>query len=256
MSVVRRTATDAGGRVALVIDRPRGNVLTRETLTELGEAIAVARADRVLRLLTIEGAGPDFSFGASVEEHRAASVGPTLAALHAVIRDLLDLPAPTAAIVRGRCLGGGLEVVLACDLVFAEAGATLGVPEVSLGVFPPAAAALLPARIGASRAAGVILSGGSRPAAWWRDAGLVECVADPGMLAAEVDAWYAAACARRSAVALGHAAQAARLTLRRAVLPALEELEHQYLDGLMASADAGEGIEAFLDKRAPRWRHA
>ena len=96
-----------------------------------------------------------------------------LPAFHRLIADLLDAPCPTAAIVRGRCLGGGFEVALACDLVFASHDAKLGVPEVSLGVFPPAAAALLPLRVGASRASRAVLTGEALPADWWEQAGLV-----------------------------------------------------------------------------------
>jgi cyclohexa-1,5-dienecarbonyl-CoA hydratase len=167
----------------------------------------------------------------------------------------MDVPAPTAALVRGRCLGGGFEVALACDLIFAGTTAMLGVPEVSLGVFPPAAAALLPLRVGATRAASAVLTGRTASADTWAAAGLIELTAPPQELEAAVDHWFDANLAPRSAVALGCAALATRATSRRQLDTVLPELETLYLDRLMRSRDAVEGIEAFLEKRPPVWSH-
>jgi len=256
MTWVTAARLDDGGRVAIQIDRPKGNVLTAEVIGELRRALAEASAARGTRLITISGAGPDFSFGASVEEHTPQQIERTLPQLHGLIRDLLALPAVTAAVVRGRCLGGGFEVALACDLVFAADDARLGVPEIALGVFPPAAAALLPLRVGTSRATSAILCGDARPASWWHAAGLIERLAPAGALDEDVAGWYRSTLATRSGASLGQAAVASRVQLRHAVLPALEELERQYLHRLMRTADAVEGIAAFLERRPPSWRHA
>src|SRR4029453_16522162 len=114
-----------------------------------------------LKLVTFEGAGADFSFGASIPEHAPAEIGRVLPEAHALIYALLDLPVVTAALVRGRCLGGGFEIALACDFIFAEQSAVFGLPEIALGVFPPAASALLPARVGTARATGASVTGKS-----------------------------------------------------------------------------------------------
>src|SRR4029453_19026926 len=145
-----------------------------------------------LKLVTFEGAGADFSFGASIPEHAPAEIGRVLPEAHALINALLDLPVVTAALVRGRCLGGGFEIALACDLIFAEQSAVFGLPEVTLGVFPPAAAALLPARIGTARAPSAILSGKPLPASDWHAAGLLEAVVPDGSLDGEVERWFEA----------------------------------------------------------------
>jgi cyclohexa-1,5-dienecarbonyl-CoA hydratase len=253
---VRTEVTHDGARLRLLLDRPKANIVSLEMIGALRRVLADLPGRPALRLLTIEGAGDHFSYGASVEEHAPPLIDRVLSELHGLVRDLLAAPVPTLAVVRGRCLGGGLELVLACDLVFAAEEAVLGVPEIQLGVFPPAAAALLPARIGASRATVAVLQGETFPARWWEAAGLVARVAPGAALEAEVDRWFEQYAAPRSAVALGFAARAARQALRQVAEPALAELERLYLEQLMRTHDAAEGIAAFVAKRAPRWRHA
>ena len=137
-------------QVSLTEDQSRAafrlsHIITADMVAALTQALESLADSPHLKLVTIEGAGPDFSFGASVPEHAPGEIDRVLPAMHALIYALLDFPAVTAAIVRGRCLGGGFELALACDFVFAERDATFGLPEIALGVFPPAASALLPA---------------------------------------------------------------------------------------------------------------
>ncbi|HEX5476016.1 MAG TPA: enoyl-CoA hydratase/isomerase family protein [Vicinamibacterales bacterium] len=242
-----------GTRASLRLFHPKGNIITLEMVQALETALDALAEQPHLKLLTIEGAGDDFSFGASVPEHAPGAIDRALPAMHALIERLLAVPAVTAAIVRGRCLGGGFELALACDFVFAADAAVLGLPEVALGVFPPAASALLPVRIGAARATRAIVTGASRPASEWLDAGLVEFIAASDSLDAEVTRWFDLHLAPRSATALRYAAAAARLGLAAHVRGVLPELERLYLKDLMQTADAAEGIAAFLDKRPPRW---
>jgi cyclohexa-1,5-dienecarbonyl-CoA hydratase len=239
----------------LIIDRPKGNIISLQVITDLRKALA-SITDRHVKLVTIEGAGDHFSYGAAVDEHRPAVIGHVLASLHDLVREMLRCPAPTAAIVRGRCLGGGFEIALGCDFIFASRTAVLGVPEVSLGVFPPLAAAILPVRIGASRAMSSIISGQPRSALHWQRVGLVERLSAPEALEADVDEFYRAFLAPRSAVALGRTAQAGRLAITTHLERVLPELERLYLDDLMRSRDAVEGITAFLEKREPAWSDA
>jgi cyclohexa-1,5-dienecarbonyl-CoA hydratase len=254
--MVRTETRHDGGHLRLVLDQPKANILSIAVMRELRGALAEVRNSPHVRLVTIEGAGDHFSCGASIEEHRAGTIVAALGELHGLVRDLLACPAPTAAIVRGRCLGGGFEVALACDLIFAATDAVLGAPEITLGVFPPAAAALMPPRIGASRAAAAVLTGRTARVEDWVTAGLIELVAPPQELQAVVDHWFQANLAPRSAAALRCAAQACRLSLAQQVEATLPRLEELYLDTLMRTRDAGEGIEAFLEKRQPHWVHA
>ena len=242
-----------GTRAAFRFFHPKGNIITADIVSALSGALAAAGEHPHLKLITIEGAGPDFSFGASVPEHAPGDIERVLPRMHELIYALLIAPAPTAAIVRGRCLGGGFELALACDFIFASDDAVFGLPEIALGVFAPAASVLLGDRVGSARATRALLTGRSSSAAEWNAAGLLELVADGAVLGDEVERWFADHLRARSAASLRHAALAARAgtTARvRQLLPALEQL---YLRDLMHTLDAPEGITAFLEKRAPRW---
>ena len=253
--MVRSERLQDGARLRLVIDQPKANIVSIAVMRALRRELADAARAMGTKLITIEGAGDHFSYGASVEEHRPEVIATALTELHGLVRDLLAAPAPTAAIVRGRCLGGGFELALACDFIFASTTALLGVPEITLGVFPPAAAALLPPRVGASRAASAVLTGAVSPADKWTRSGLVELVAPSEELATVVDRWFDANLGQRSAAALRCAALASRSAVRRHVDTVLPELERLYLDTLMRTKDAVEGIDAFLEKRQPVWSH-
>ena len=240
-------------RAAFTLFHEKGNIVTADMVAALRSALEAVGENPHLKLITIEGAGGDFSFGASIPEHAADQIGRVLPEMHALIYDLLDAPAPTAALVRGRCLGGGFELALACDFILAEEGATFGLPEIALGVFPPAAAALLPMRVGAAPATRAILTGEPTDAATWHAKGLVEFVAPRGELQRAADRWFATHLAPRSASALRHAAAAARMGLAAHVREVLPRLERLYLDDLMRTQDAAEGVAAFLAKRSPSW---
>jgi cyclohexa-1,5-dienecarbonyl-CoA hydratase len=240
-------------RATFRLFHPKGNIVTLEMIEALAEGLVTLGGEPHLKLITIEGDGPDFSFGASIPEHAPGQIDAVLPEAHRLTMTLLDAPAPTAAVVRGRCLGGGFEIALACDLIFAADNATFGLPEVTLGVFPPAAAALLPARVGAARATVAILSGAAVPATEWAAAGLVTAVAPEAELAVAIGHWFDAHLSAKSASALRFAVRAARTALKREVAAVLPELERLYLDDAMRTNDAREGIAAFLEKRAPQW---
>lgn len=240
-------------RAAFTLYHPKGNILTREMIGALRSALESVAENPHLKLITIEGAGDDFSFGASVPEHAPGEIGLALPEMHALIYELLDATAPTAALVRGRCFGGGFELALACDFIVAEDTATFALPEIALGVFPPAASALLPYRLGGALASQCILTGESTTARLLHKRGLVALIAGRGSLNAVVDEWFTTRFAPRSAAALRHAAAAARMGLVAHVHELLPQLERLYLEDLMRTQDAVEGIAAFLARRAPSW---
>ncbi|MBI2833048.1 MAG: enoyl-CoA hydratase/isomerase family protein [Acidobacteria bacterium] len=250
---VRATPLRDSAWLRVVLTHPRGNIVTAEMIRELRRLLPSLAENPHLKLVTIEGHGSDFSYGASVEEHAPGEIDRMLPDMHALIREMLDIPAPTAAIVRGRCLGGGFEIALACDVMFAAGDAVLGLPEIVLGVFPPAGSVLLPARIGLARSVRHVLGGAIRPVAEWAESGLIETIAPAARLEAEVTRWFDTYLVPRSAAALRHAVAALRLPLRSHVDRTLPPVERLYLDSLMRTHDAVEGLTAFLEKRKPMW---
>lgn len=250
---VRTHLTHDGAVAHVTLASPKANILDRKMMLELVESLSGLEWNGMLKVVVIGSEGPHFSFGASIEEHLPAQIGRTLVELRELLRALLLLPAPTIAAVRGQCLGGGFELALACDLIIAEETAQFALPEIKLGVFPPAGAALLPLRIGASRAADMVMTGSNMVATEAKSTGLLHRIAAAGDLEPALERWLASEFLPRSSAALRYAAQASRRPLLHAVddeLPALEEL---YLNGLMQQPDAVEGILAFLEKRQPRW---
>ncbi len=232
----------------------KGNLITADLVTQLRQAAADLSVDHRVKLVTIEGEGADFSFGASVPEHQAGQIDRVLPDFHALIIDWLNLPMPTAAMVRGRCLGGGFELVLACDFVFAASNATFGLPEIALGVFPPVGSVLLPQRISVSRASSAVLTGEARIAEEWRAFGLIEMIAHDHDLPKAVERCFERTLAPKSAAALRHAVDAVRSPIRDLAARELPRVERLYLDRLMRTDDAVEGIAAFMGKRAPVWK--
>jgi cyclohexa-1,5-dienecarbonyl-CoA hydratase len=240
-------------RAAFTLYHPRGNIITREMVAAVRSALESAAENPHLKLITIQGAGADFSFGASIPEHAPGEIVHALPEMHALVYELLEAPAPTAALVRGRCFGGGFEVALACDFIVAEEDATFSLPEIALGVFPPAASALLPYRLGGSLASRLILTGESVDAGLMHARGLVTLLARREQLEADVEEWFTSRFAARSAAALRHASAAARMGLVAHVRELLPQLERLYLEDLMRTQDAAEGIAAFMARRPPAW---
>jgi cyclohexa-1,5-dienecarbonyl-CoA hydratase len=235
----------------LLVDNGKGNVLDAETIRALAGALDAHGGDPRLKAILFEGAGAHFSFGASVAEHTRDRAAGMLAGFHALFRQLAALAVPTVAVVRGACLGGGLELASWCSWIFAAPDATFGQPEIKLAVFPPMASLLLPWRLGGGRALDLCVSGRTLRAEDARAIGLVHDVSpDPAAAAA---AFVAAELLPRSGPSLRLAERAARLGLTALLETTLPALERLYLDELMATPDANEGIAAFLERRAPRW---
>ena len=249
-----KLSVEHDGQVARVaLAAPKANIVDQAMMAALAAAFEDLRNRPELKVMILTSEGPHFSFGASVQEHLPDNVRTMLPRLSGLLGQLLELPAVTLAAVRGQCLGGGFELALACDFILAEEGAGFACPEIKLAVFPPAAAVLLPARIGASRAAELVLTGAAWSAAQAAAAGLIVRTAPQGELEATVDTWIRDHFLPRSPVALRYGVRAARLPLRRSLQENLPQLERMYLDELMAEPDAVEGLRAFMEKRDPRW---
>ena len=242
-----------GALLRLTLARPKANIVDAAMIAALSAALATQAGTRGLRGVLLAAEGPHFSFGASVDEHLPERCGAMLAALHGLVLAMLEFPAPILVAVRGQCLGGGLEVALAGGPIFAGRDAQFGQPEMKLGVFAPAASVLLPYRMNQPAAEDLLFSGRSIDAAEARASGLVQHVADDPEVAAL--AYFDSHLAGKSAASLAHALTAARGAMLRDVRNRLAEVEQLYVDRLLKTRDANEGLVAFLAKRKPAWEH-
>jgi len=245
---------EADGHATVRLHLPPVNVLTLPAIDALREAVDSLAGREDLATVVLRGTpATGFSAGVDVAAHAPGQVGEMLRTFHGLIRALWSLPQVTLAAVEGRALGGGLELAMACDLVLAAVDTRLGQPEIRLACFPPVAAAVLPSRIGHHRAAELVLLGDEIDARTAADWGLVNEVVE----AAELET----AVRSRTAELAGLSRAALRVT-RRALLASradweerLARAEEIYLRELAATEDMAEGVQAFQERRAPRWKH-
>jgi len=243
------------GTGVITLNRPPLNILDVRSLGMLGDALEKMVGASGCTFVVIEASGEKaFCAGADVGDHLPEKAPSMLAAFHRVARYLHGMDAISIAAVRGVALGAGFELAICCDLVVASEAASFGQPEINLGCFPPIAVAALPGRIGRHRAAGIVLTGRRISAREAETMGLVTHVA-PG---SGFDAALAALMGElhtKSRSALRIATRALRRAAPVDFAAALERAERAYVEELLPLEDAREGIEAFIQKRKPEWRH-
>ena len=245
---------DAEGRLLrLTLSRPRANLIDAAMIAALDQALSEYLANPGVSAVVLDAEGPHFSFGASVEEHLPALCAAMLRDIHGLILRMVEAPVPILVAVCGQCLGGGLEVALAGHLLFVAPDAVLGQPEMKLGVFAPAASCLLPELIGPQRSFDLLVSGRSISGSRAAEIGLaLQSTADPTQAAL---AYFDEHLKTKSGSSLRHAVKAARLDYVARVKAKLAAVEQHYVDELMTTHDAVEGLEAFIAKRAAQWTH-
>ena len=250
---IKFSVTDRVARITLA--RPPLNVLNIAMMQEIGEALAECAQDRTLVAIVFdsEKGSRAFCAGVAVEEHVVETIYQMLQAFHGIFRALEQIAKPTIAVVEGAALGGGCELVAACDIVIAGDRARFGQPEIKLGVFPPAAAVFLPRVIGEKRARELILTGELIEAAEAARLGLVNYLVPTSDLEQKT-LELLSKFRELSSSALEMTRRALDLGVGRSIDTALTELETMYLNDLMKTSDANEGIKAFIEKRKPVWR--
>ncbi len=249
---IRFDSDDHSYRITL--DDPPLHILDLAMLEELGEALSRVRNDRHCLIITSTGERA-FSAGASVQDHLGDRVATMLSRFHDCFRMLARLDLVTVALVRGPALGGGCELALACDFVLASERARFGQPEINLGVFPPVAAYQLSRQLAPRKGLELLLTGDPIDAAAAERAGLVNAVFGESEFDSRCEAWLARIF-RQSASSLRFARKAFRMAESSGFDERLAEVERLYLEELMKTGDANEGLEAFLAKRKPVWRHS
>lgn len=241
---------ERGGALWLTLRRPPVNVLDIPTLREMRRALKGLPTRHDLKVLVIRSALPGiFSAGLDVRDHRRERARQMLGAFHRLVLFLDQIPQATVSAVDGRCLGGGCELALCGDVVLATPRSTFALPEIDLGCFPPVAAVMLP-RLAGRTAHEMVLLGEPIPAEDARRRGLINRVVDD-LESATAD--WVSRLAAKSGSALAFARRAVHQGARGSVAKALARTERMYVEELTRTRDSAEGVEAFLEKRRPRW---
>ncbi|MCC6838061.1 MAG: enoyl-CoA hydratase/isomerase family protein [Bacteroidia bacterium] len=256
MKKIKLNITHSDAVAQIILDDGKGNVLDHIMMEELQHVLNTFYNNNNLKLISFEGAGKHFSFGASVEEHQKDMAATMLKSFHQLFFTLKDLSIPTIAKISGQCLGGGLELAIMCNQLFADKTAKLGQPEVVLGVFPPPASILLPEKIGLSRAEDLLITGRTINAEEAKEFGLLTRVFEnKTLLESETEKWIEEFILPKSASSLKYAVKASRIKFNHVLSNFLPQLEYMYVNQLMNTADANEGINSFLEKRKPVWNN-
>lgn len=240
----------------ITLDDGKGNILDHVMMEELQDLLESFAEKTNLKLITFEGEGKHFSFGASVEEHQKDMAATMLKAFHKLFFTIRDLSIPTLSKISGQCLGGGLELALICNFLFSDKSAKMGQPEIILGVFPPPASVLLPLKIGYARAEEILITGKTIDAEEARKIGLLNRVFESkAEMEEETNSWIEENIIPKSASSLRFSVKAARVKFNHILGNFLPQLEHMYVKQLMETKDANEGINSFLEKRKPVWEN-
>lgn len=245
--------TSEANAYRITLADPPLHILDISMLEELRDALHRVANDRHALILDATG-DRAFSAGASVQDHLGDRVATMLAVFHDCFRILARLDLVTVALVRGAALGGGSELAMACDFVLASGGARFGQPEIHLGVFPPVAAWQLSRQVPPRKGLELLLSGEPVDAATAEGLGLVNAVFPDDEFEARSAQWLERLY-RQSASSLRFAKKAFRLAQADDFEERLARVERLYLEELVRSEDAEEGLRAFLEKRAPHWSH-
>ncbi|HKB99464.1 MAG TPA: enoyl-CoA hydratase/isomerase family protein [Terriglobales bacterium] len=243
-------ATAPIARVKLI--NPPLNVIDLRMAHELHETLTEIESRDNISVILFEGDSRAFSAGVDIKAHLPEQIHEMFTSFHAVIRAIVASRKVTIAAVRGACLGGGAELAAVCDMVYAARDASWGFPEIKLGCYPPVAAVALPSLVGQKRAAELILTGRQISG----DDAVAIGLANRSARAEELETVVQEALTelrQLSPLALAHAKKAIYAWDAIHFDKGLARAEKIYLEELISTADAREGIIAFLDKRPPKW---
>ena len=242
------------GIAILTLSRAPLNILNMEMMGEINTYLERLTREKSLKLLIVQAIGKAFSAGVDVGEHLGDLVYQMIEVFHKMFRLMDGLKVPSLAVVNGSALGGGCELALYCDMVIATEKAKFGQPEIQVGVFPPIAALILPRIIGRKKAMELILTGETISAREALAMGLINEVVSEASLAETVNGWIEKF-KKLSGIVLKLTKEAVLSGLNDDMDKGLTVIEKIYLDHLMKTQDANEGLRAFLEKRKPTWKN-
>lgn len=241
-----------GGVVNITLDRAPLNVLTIAMMEELILAFKWAQQEAG-QLILLDAAGKAFSAGVDVADHTPDKVESMINVFDRLLLTMYEMEKPVVCAVNGAALGGGCELVIFSDVILASEKAKLGQPEIAVGVFPPIACYVLPHVLSWPRALELLLSGEVIGAARAEQIGLVNAVLPAENFADGVNEYIKKFLAN-SAFVMAKTKKAARAGLNKGFGEGLKEIDRIYLQELMPSHDAKEGLAAFMEKRKPVWQ--
>ena len=242
------------GLGTITLNRAPLNVLNIAMMEEINQVLADWQGNPDLKVLLFNAKGKCFSAGVDVGEHMGDLAPKMIDAFHRIFRLMDKVGAVSVASVYSSCLGGGCELAIFCDLVISGEKAKYGQPEIQVGVFPPIAVQFMPRAIGRKAAMDLILTGRILSAAEALQMGLINKVVKDETLEEETRAFVQPLLAL-SAEVLRQTKKAVTAGLRDDLEPSLQAIEDIYLNRLMKTHDAQEGLKAFLEKRKPAWKN-
>jgi cyclohexa-1,5-dienecarbonyl-CoA hydratase len=242
------------GVATLTLNRAPLNWLNIEMMEEINAFFEGLLKEKSLKLLVIQAAGKAFSVGVEVADHMGDLAPKMIDVFHRMFRLMDALKVPSLAVVNGSALGGGCELALYCDMVIATEKSKFGQPEIQVGVFPPIAALVFPRLIGRKKAMELILTGDTISAQEASILGLINKVVSEASLVQEVNA-FVEKFTKLSGLVLKLTKEATLAGLNDDMNEGLKAIEKIYLNQLMKTHDAMEGLKAFLEKRKPTWKN-
>jgi cyclohexa-1,5-dienecarbonyl-CoA hydratase len=243
-----------GSAVELIVGPAPANILSEAAMDELSAHLDKIVKDPNKKIIILTGAGDHFSFGASVPEHTPDRCDSMITKFNVFIGKMLACPVPILARVKGNCLGGALEVVLACHFVFAEKKASFAFAEIKLAVFPPPGSILLPLVVGDKIACQMVMTGAAKSAEELKNYNFInELSDDADAMDKAIDTFITKRIMPLSASSIRIANEAVRKDIVTRYKEHIAEIEKLYLKKLMSTHDAVEGIVSFMEKRPPKW---
>jgi len=254
MELTYHQLTQENGIARIVFNRPKHNVLNMAMMQELTAILAELNADAELKCVVIAAEGASWCAGVEVLDHKPELAPDMILNFDALLKQIHAMAVPTIAAVNGACLGGGMEVAIACDVVVAARSAVFGQPEIKLGFLPPYAAIRLPRLVGPSRAIEICTTGRRYSAEAMQQMGVVSEVCDDDALDKGV-AKLTKEIQHASPLIIRLNKKAVNQHVGMPINEAMESVNDMFLNQLMHTEDTLEGIKSFEEKRRPEWKN-
>lgn len=251
-NTIRVEEKDMIGKI--IFNRPPVNVLNIEMMKEINQALKDFQS-RSLKVLIIAAEGKAFSAGVDISDHTKDKVNEMIRVFHDIFTNLYKIKAPTVALVNGAALGGGCEVAMFCDIVIASEKSQFGQPEIKVGVLPPVAAAIFPRLMCSKKALELLVTGDIIKADEAKNLGLVNHVFPVEDFKEESKKFITEKLVNNSAVVMQLTKRAFIEGATQNYLNSIKKIEDVYLNELMKTYDANEGLAAFMEKRKPVWKN-